>query len=637
MSDETRQTESDFPPIRDYALIGDCRTAAVVAKSGAVEWLCLPNIDSPSIFASMLDRTRGGHFTVRMAGGEMVSRRYLEGTNVLETTFAGPDGRMTVTDFMAIAAEGGRRLDPERELVRIVDAVEGMPEAEIVCAPRPDYGREKIRIHSRARNGWAISNSGTHHFVHSDVQLELRGMDCLAGRVRLKAGERRRVIFTCATRDPAIMASAFDGDRKLDETTAWWREWLSQCRYTGRYVAQIQRSVLALKLLDFVPSGAIVAAATTSLPESIGGGRNWDYRFCWLRDASFMLRAFADTGFQREGLAFFDWLMHTTQRTQPHFLTLYDVFGRTDVSEITLDHFTGYRHSAPVRIGNAAKDQLQLDVYGEVINAAVDSIRRGNWLTPSECRLLGKVGGVVCDEWRKPDDGIWEQRGMRRHNTYSKVMCWAALHDLVELADKGVIKVDRDRFVRERDAIRAEIMERAYNAEIGAFVGAYDETFVDATALLMPRTGIIEADDPRMVSTWKRIRERLDHKGWILRYEHGTDGMEGNEGAFGICSFWAVDYLARAGELDEARARLEKLIAEANDVGLYAEEVDTETGEFLGNFPQAFTHTGFINAALALERVEEGRKPDVRRRSGKGLEHGADEEGQAELEPETET
>ncbi|MGN6549115.1 MAG: glycoside hydrolase family 15 protein [Pararhizobium sp.] len=635
MSQKTHQPHPAFPPINDYAIIGDCRTVAVVAKSGSIEWLCLPNIDSPSVFASMLDRERGGHFTVHMHEGDMVSRRYVGSTNVLETTFAGPAGRLTVTDFMMLSEEGDDRLEPERELIRIVDCIEGSPEVEVVCAPRPDYGREHVRFIDRRRCGFAVRNSGTHHFIQSDIPLAVTGEACLHGRERLKPGDRRRVAFTVATRDPAVIPAIEEADGKLARTLGWWEDWIGQCTYDGDHRPLVVRSILALKLLDFVQSGAIVAAATTSLPEAIGTGRNWDYRFCWLRDASFTLRAFADTGFERESLAFFDWLMHTTRRTQPRFETLYDVFGRTNAVERTLDHLGGYRNSRPVRIGNAAKDQLQLDVYGEVVNCAIDTIERGNAFSLAERRLLARVGGIVCDMWREKDDGIWEVRGHRRHNTYSKVMCWSALDDLIKLADKGRITIDRRRFVENRDAIRAEVLEKGFDTDIGAFVGAYGETYVDATALLFPRTGFIAADDPRMLSTWKRIRARLEHDGWIDRYESGTDGMEGREGAFGICSFWAVDYLARAGRLEEAKERMARLVASANDVGLYSEEFDVATGEFLGNLPQAFTQTGFINAALTIDRIERGRHPDRESAVNGELSEGADGDN-SDLETEAE-
>lgn len=631
MTDASFQPDRQFPPINDYALIGDCRTAAVVAKNGSIEWLCLPNIDSPSLFASMLDRERGGHFTVRMADGDMVSRRYLDGTNILETTFAGPSGRFTVTDFMAISETAHDRLEPERELIRVVDCLAGRPEVEVVCAPRPGYGRKSVHIVDRGRCGWAVRNSGTHHFIHSDLPLAVSGGTDLAGRHRLSEGERRRITLSIASRDPAVFPAVEEADAKLSETCDWWRGWISHCTYDGEHRDMVQRSLLALKLLDFVLSGAVVAAATTSLPEAIGKGRNWDYRFCWLRDASFTLRAFADTGFESEGLAFFDWLMHTTRRTQPRFDTLYDIFGRANAVERTLDHLSGYRNSSPVRIGNAAKDQLQLDVYGEVVNAATDSINRGNAFSTAERRLLKRVGDIVCSTWQKKDDGIWEVRGNRRHNTYSKVMCWSALDNLIKLGDKGALSVPRETFAENRDRIRAEVLEKAFDPDINSFVGAYGETYVDATALLMPRNGFIDACDPRMLGTWERIKQKLDHDGWIRRYESGTDGMDGEEGAFGICSFWAVDYLARAGRLDEAKQRLERLVGTANDVGLYAEEFDTKTGEFLGNIPQAFTHTGFVNAVLTIDRIEKGRHPDRKDAAGGSLDD-REESGQNDLD-----
>jgi GH15 family glucan-1,4-alpha-glucosidase len=580
----------------------------------------------------MLDRRCGGHFTVQMAEGEMVSRRYLDDSNVLVTTFAGPAGRLTVTDFMAISENGQDRLEPERELVRIIDCLEGEPEVEVVCAPRPNYGRSNARMLNRGHCGWAVRTTGTHHFIHSDLPLSIAdNKSDLICRQRLEPGIRRRITMSIASRDPAVFPAIEEADAKLEETWDWWKSWLSQCTYRGEHDAMVRRSLLALKLLDFVLSGAVVAAATTSLPEAIGKARNWDYRFCWLRDASFTLRAFADTGFEGEGLAFFDWLMHTTRRTQPRFATLYDVFGRANAVEKTLDHLSGYRSSKPVRIGNAAKDQLQLDVYGEVVNTAFDSINRGNTFSPAERRLLTQVGNVVCSLWQKKDDGIWEVRDMRRHNTFSKVMCWSALDNLIKLNDKGILSVPREKFAKNRDEIYAEVMEKAFDRNLNSFVGAYGETYVDATALLMPRNGFIEANDPRMLATWERIRERLDHNGWIMRYETGTDGMEGEEGAFGICSFWAVDFLARAGRLDEAKERLDRLVASANDVGLYAEELDTRTGEFLGNLPQAFTHTGFINAVLTVDRIEKGRHPDRKDKATGNLDD-REEAGEDDLE-----
>lgn len=606
-----------FPDIRDYAPIGDCRTVALVARSGSIEWLCLPNIDSPSLFAAMLDRDRGGHFSVAMSGASAVSRRYRDHTNVLETTFSGPGGEVRLTDFMPVTEAD--RLDPEREVIRIVECTKGHAEIAIDIEPRPEYGRGKVRFEDRRRNGWVVRDGAAHHHIRSDVPLERTGRQGLAGRVLLEAGESRTMVLSIATRDPAVIPLYESAGDKLAETVDWWRGWMRRCTYEGAYAGPVRRSLLTLKLLDFVLSGAVVAAATTSLPESVGAGRNWDYRFCWLRDASFVLRAFTDTGFAAEGLAFFEWLMHTTRRTRPEIKTLYDVFGRDSAHERELTQFGGYRGSRPVRIGNAAKDQLQLDVYGAVVNAAADALDRGSALLPDELNLLAEIGALVCRQWRLPDDGIWEMRGRRQHNTHSKVMCWAALNDLIVLADRGVLTIPRETFVAERDAIRAEVMTRAFNERIGAFVGAYDADYVDATALLMPRAGIIAADDPRMLGTWKRIAERLDRNGWIDRYEAGTDGMAGQEGAFGICSFWAVDYLARAGRLDEAKARLDRLVKSASDLGLYAEEIDPASGAFLGNFPQAYTHTGLINAVQTLERVQSGRNPDRSRQGEAGV------------------
>jgi GH15 family glucan-1,4-alpha-glucosidase len=604
-----RSSDQDFPAISDYGLIGDCRTAALVSRRGSIEWLCLPNFDSPPVFSRILDRERGGYARIAAVGGSPRSRCYREGSNVLETEFAGPDGRFRVIDFLPIETGAHENLQPERELIRIVEGLAGEPEIEITVAPRFGYGCLKVTPQARGRLGWAFSSGGGLLEVQSDVKLEQKDELCLTGNARLKRGDRRYLSFSFTRREPAIIPQLeAEADRKLDSTDAWWRNWSKKCGIEGEYAEPVRRSLLTLKLLQFHLSGAVVAAATTSLPEVIGGVRNWDYRFCWLRDASFTLRAFADTGFVSEGAAFFDWMLHATGLSQPKLQALYDVYGRTSLDEKERRHLDGYRGSRPVRTGNAAHDQLQLDVYGAVLTAVCDFVDREFALEKAEKRLIVGLGKTVCRHWREPDNGIWEYRGVRRQNSWSKVMCWATLDGLLRLDSCGALSVPRSWFACEQRAIRQEVLEKAWNLELKSFTGALAENFVDATILLWPRCKFLSATDPRMRSSWARIKERLGDGDLISRYESHADELPGREGAFIACGFWAVEYLARCGELDEAKGRFEGLLGRATDLGLYSEEIAPKTGALLGNFPQAFSHSGLVNAALAITDAEIGQQ-----------------------------
>ena len=597
-------------PIADYALIGDCRTAALVALDASIEWLCFPDFHSPSVFCSILDRERGGSLRTMLMPTRATRRRYIEGTNVLETDIDGPYGRIQITDFLPVTNRDAATLQPERELVRVIEALEGNPCVRIEYHPAPSYGGKRIRMQNRGRIGWAVGNSASLYLLRSDIPLTVEGTGRLAGRAQFKTGERRYLSLSYVKRDPAIIPPlGMEIDDKLEETTRWWRHWSGQCTYNGPYREAVLRSALALKALQFSLSGAVIAAPTTSLPEAIGAERNWDYRYCWLRDAAFTLRAFIDTGFYSEAAAFFDWLMHSTHLTQPKLQALYDIYGRTSLGEHTLDHLSGYRGSRPVRVGNAAHGQLQLDIYGSVIATATVFVRRGNSLSRSESRLLTRLGKIICRTWREPDNGIWEFRHGRQHNTWSKLMCWSGLNDLIALDHDGKVSIPRQRFIREREAIREAIERKAYDSEKQNFVGAFDYDFLDATSLLFPQTGFLDADDSRMSATWRRVRAELDQDGLIYRYSKSSDKLSGQEGGFVICSFWAVDYLARTGRLDEAKGRMETLLGYANDVGLLSEEIDPRDGSMLGNFPQAFSHSGLINAAFAIATAEAGGEP----------------------------
>ncbi|WP_428487024.1 glycoside hydrolase family 15 protein [Rhodopila sp.] len=600
-----------YPPIADYAVVGDCRTLALISRQGSVDWLCLPDTSGPSVFAALLDRRNGGRFALRPTAPFRTERRYLARTNVLETTFITASGRVRVTDLMTLNSADGRGLQAERELLRVAEGIEGEVELEALYDPRPDYARARPRLVNRgAALGWMFQHDGQAFCLLAELDMRPAGVAVavgLTGRVRLRRGERRRLSLSHATRDmlviPPMGAAA---DHRLDRTAQWWRDWSAQCTFNGRHRAMALRSALALKLLTYGLSGAVLAAATTSLPEAIGGVRNYDYRFCWLRDAATTLRAFTDLGFRNEGRAYLEWLLHSTRLTRPRLVVMYDEYGRTLRSLRELSHLEGYRGSSPVRIGNDATGQLQHDVYGSAIAAAVAYVECGGTLAADEQRLLIGFGRQVCASWRQPDNGLWEVPGARRHYVHSKLMCWSALDALLRLDDMGHLRAPLQDFLREREAVREAIETLGYITAAdggGSYVGAFGEDWVDASLLIMARLGFHDPHHPRIVETEKRIWRELGRDGLLLRYLPEIDGLESHEGAFGICGFWAVELLTLQGRIEEAEALFHRAASLANDVGLLAEEYNPSSGAALGNVPQAFTHAGLISAALMLAQA----------------------------------
>ena len=601
---------SRYPSIGDYAAIGDTRTVALVSRSGSLDWLCLPRFDSPALFAALLDAERGGTFAIRPKEPFTSERRYLPGTNVLETTFTTAGGQVQVTDFMPVTSEArkARELWPDHQVLRGVEALAGRVEMEVVCAPRPVYGRAKTLMEGRGPLGVHYASGSEALTIRSEIPLELDDRQVEAwGREVMEAGDRRWLSLVYAHGEPLVIPPFGDSaERKLQETLRWWREWSDGCRYEGPHREAVVRSALALKLLTYAPSGAVVAAPTTSLPEWVGGVRNWDYRYCWLRDASLTLQSLMDLGYQEEASAFVGWLLHSTRITWPQLSVMYDVHGGPVPKERELSHLEGFKGSRPVRVGNGAAGQLQLDIYGNVADAAYQYARRGGRLDRTTRRMLKAIGRTVERRWRDPDEGIWEIRSEPRHHTYSKAMCWVAMDRLLRLHRAGLLRCPASRFRETRRRIREAVEAEGFNEEIGSYVTAFGTKEVDASLLMLPRFGYVDAREPRMRGTCDAVHRELGVNGMLYRYrlDRQDDGLPGEEGAFGICSFWSVDCLALQGSTATARERFQRLLELTNDVGLYAEEFHPESGAPLGNFPQAFTHVGLIDAAITLQEAE---------------------------------
>jgi GH15 family glucan-1,4-alpha-glucosidase len=598
--------------IQDYDVIGDGRSAALVSKEGSIDWLCWPRFDSPSLFARLLDQRIGGHWSIAPTAPSRMKRQYISETNVLETEFETSTGLLVLTDFMPAASEEDKRLTlwPEQELVRLAACRRGEIEVGIHYAPRPNFGRSRFALDDAGNLGLRTEWGSSLITLRSGIRLVPTEQGDASTQVKLKAGETIGFSLTYSAEAPGVLPPLGELlDHKRTLTIDWWQRWAKRARYCGPYQEHVTRSALALKLMSYAPSGAIVAAPITSLPERRGGDLNWDYRFCWLRDAAFTARALFGLGYTEDAEAWVSWLLHATRLTLPELRVVYDVYGEAMPEERELPHLAGYADSRPVRIGNATRDQLQLDVYGEVIEAVFHFVRHGGNLDRETQQVLRRMGSYVCRHWHEPDNGIWEPREHRRHYTHSRLMCWVALDCLVQMRDQG--KLQRLDVARCRKAcadIRRDIEERGWNARLQAYTQTLDGDSLDATALLLALHGFDEASSERMRPTRQRIRERLGAgPGLLYRYEKS---FEGREGTFTLCGFWEAEFLARGGgSFDEARDAFEQTLRCANDLSLFAEEIDAHTGDALGNFPQAFSHVGLINAALSLrERETQGSK-----------------------------
>ncbi|HKB00853.1 MAG TPA: glycoside hydrolase family 15 protein [Gemmataceae bacterium] len=596
------------PRIGDYAVIGDGRSAALVSNRGSIDWLSWPRFDSPSVFAALLDRAAGGSWRIAPVGPARSERYYLDDTNVLRTRFRTETGTVSVTDFMPAMDEADKRLLllPENELIRLVECEEGVVELASRFDPRPDYATRRTVVRDCGPLGLRVELGSRLYTLRAEVPFAPSPDGGVVAHARLSGGQAVGFSLSYTAEGPAVLGPLGDfARRKLDATVDWWRRWAARSTYQGPHRNHLVRSALVLKLLAFAPSGAIVAAPTTSLPERVGGDLNWDYRYCWPRDAALTARALFGLGYADEATAFVSWLLHATRLTRPRLGVLYDVYGRAGRRELELGHLAGYRDSRPVRVGNAARAQLQLDTYGEVIDAVAQLARRGGAFDRETRRMLAQFGAYVCGHWSEPDSGLWEPRGPRRHYTHTRALCWAALNRLLDLHAAGKLPgIPAERFARERDAIREGVEAKGWDTAIGSYTQVLDGDTVDASLLLLPFYGFADPASDRMRRTRDRIAERLGAgPGLMYRYE---ESRPGTEGAFAACSFWDADCLARSGDLAGAERAVADTLRYANDVGLFAEEIDPATGEALGNFPQAYTHVGLINAALSLAEGHEG-------------------------------
>ena len=598
-----------YKPIEDYGVIGDLHTVALVGIDGSIDWCCLPHFDSPSVFGALLDHQKGGYFKIGQIAPGRSRQLYLPETNVLITRIFSQEGIAEVIDFMPIEP---RSLEGKRpnyhQIIRRVNTVSGSVRFRLECFPAFDYARETHQVRLLPQGAAFTSPSAAVGLV-SPMQLTVKDTGVTA---EFELARAKVATFYLRQVDQGSEANLLipeeSGGAAFRHTVDYWKRWLSQCSYIGRWREMVHRSALVLKLLTYAPSGAIVAAPTTSLPEETGGVRNWDYRYCWMRDASFTLYGLMRLGFNEEAERFMGWLERRCHELGPggSLQPMYTIEGKHEIPEKRLDHLDGYRGSRPVRIGNAAYRQLQLDIYGELLDSVYIFNKYGAPISYDLWRNLERLLDHVCEHWRDADEGIWEVRSGRSHFVYSKLMCWVALDRGLRLAGKRSFPADYERWLKNRDQIYREIMDQGWSEEEQAFVQAYGSNRMDASNLLMPLVFFLSPRDPRMLKTIDRIQERLALDSLVHRYdipaEGALDGLPGREGAFSICSFWLVEALTRAGRVEEARLMFEKMLGYANHVGLYAEEI-SHTGEALGNFPQAFTHLGVISAAFNLDRV----------------------------------
>ncbi len=604
-----------YQPIENYGLIGNMRTSALVGMNGSIDWFCYPHFDSPSIFAAILDDQKGGTFSIAPTSSKVTNKQYYwPDTNVLVTRFLSPQGVSRVLDFMPVgfqASEGH-----PNGLIRRVQAIRGTMDFRVVCQPGFNYARDSHTT-TITQDGAIFESSNLILHLGTSVTLKAEGNGVVA-EFTLKEGEEVDFSLQEIHHDKAVKLafSEYHAEELFKQTVTYWRRWLSKCTYTGRWREMVHRSALALKLMTFEPTGAIVASPTCSLPEGIGGERNWDYRYTWIRDAAFTIYGLLRIGFTDEAAKFMHWLEARCHELNPDssLQIMYGIDGRHTLTEESLEHLDGYKGSKPVRVGNGAYNQLQLDIYGELLDSVYLYNKYGTPISYDLWTHLRRLINWVCDNWHRTDEGVWEVRGGQQHFVYSKLMCWVALDRGIRLADKRSFPADRDRWLKIRDEIYEEIMEKGWDGKRQAFIQRYGNDSLDAANLMLSLVFFVSPTDPRMLKTLDATNQSpedggLVSNGLVYRYNisETEDGLKGEEGTFNICTFWLVEAMTRAGKvdrarLDEARLLFEQMLGYANHLGLFAEETGHH-GEALGNFPQAFTHLALISAAFNLDRA----------------------------------
>lgn len=604
-----------YQPIENYGVIGNMRTVALVGMNGSIDWFCCPNFDSPSVFASILDDKKGGHFSIAPAVAGITHKQiYWPETNVLVTRFLSPDGVAEVIDFMPVGSL--QEQHGHNELIRRVNVVRGSMPFRMECFPAFNYARDEHEIQLN-ESGAVFQSPGISLQLSTTLPLQRTGKG-LTAEFTLNRGQTETFAIGEIRSESADYHpfSEAESEELFEDTVAFWRGWLSQCAYKGRWREMVERSALVLKLLTYQPTGAIVAAPTCSLPEELGGERNWDYRYTWIRDAAFTLYGLLRIGFTDEAAGFMKWIEARAAELNPDgsLQIMYGIDGRHQLTEESLEHLEGYKGSRPVRIGNGAYGQLQLDIYGELMDSVYLYNKYGAPISYDFWVHLRRLTNWVADNWQRQDEGVWEVRGGQQHFVYSKLMCWVAIDRALRLADRRSFPADRERWHQVRDQIYEEIMDRGWSDSRQAFVQSYGSDALDASNLMMPLVFFMAPSDPRMISTLDAINRSPEQGGLVsnsLVYRYNVDrtedGLSGDEGTFNICTFWLVEALTRAGRverhrLNEARLMFEKMLSYANHLGLYAEETG-HSGEALGNFPQAFTHLALISAAFNLDRA----------------------------------
>jgi len=583
--------------IEDYALLGDLQTAALVGNDGAIDWLCLPRFDSPACLAALLDdddHAAGSWQLSPTSGGACTRRRYRGDTLILETEWDTPDGTVRIIDAMPLRGDAV-------DVVRLVEGVSGRVPMRMQLCLRFDYGQTVPWV--RHDDGQLVAVAGPDAaWLNTPVDVTGHNLTSVAD-FEVATGDRVPFVLTY---HPSYLPQPepVEAEKAIADTERFWTDWIDQLSYDGEWVEAVRRSLITLKALTYEPTGGILAAATTSLPEEIGGSRNWDYRYCWLRDATFTLQALLGTGFVHEAAAWRDWLLRAIAGDPANLQIMYGIDGTRRLQEYTVDWLSGYESSAPVRVGNAASDQFQLDTWGEVLHGLHLARNNGMAVDKTAWDMQRALLDFLEDHWRDPDNGLWEVRGDRQHFVHSKVLAWAGLMNAAEAVEQHGVDGPADKWRRLADEIHDDVCANGFDAERNTFTQFYGSTGLDAALLLIPRVGFLPWDDSRVVGTIDAVQRELGRDGFLLRYDveadGGADGLDGEEGSFIVCTFWLVDALHGIGRTDEARALFERLIALRNDVGLLAEEVDPDSGRHLGNTPQAFSHVGLVNSALML-------------------------------------